>query len=260
MTGPRENILLQTVDTLLDARRTSHPIPDLPAGLVPLDMSEVYFVQDAIAETFGPIGGWKVGAATPDATPLFAPMPFAWIAPSGSTLSGPRWRYRGVEAEIAFLVGEDLPPRDLATGEAPYTREEVLAAMASCHPAIEVLESAFIDPMQATKLAFLADLQMHGGFLYGPAFDAWRTFDFNTDTVTLTIDGIIRVQRTGSNTSGDLLKLLPWLANQGATRTGGLHAGQWITTGSWTGNTPSTSNSAVTVQFQTAGHVALRYE
>ena len=260
MTGPRENILLQTVDALLDARRTSHPIPDLPADLVPRDMPEVYFVQDAVAQAFGPIGGWKIGATTPDATPVFAPMPSAWIAPSGSTLSGPRWRYRGVEAEIAFLVGEDLPPRDLAAGEAPYTREETLAAMASCHPAIEVLESAFIDPMQATKLAFLADLQMHGGFLYGPAFDAWRTFDFNSEKVTLLIEGVVRVDRTGSNTSGDLLKLLPWLANEGATRTGGLRAGQWITTGSWTGNTPSTSNSAVTVQFQTAGQVALRYE
>ena len=255
MTGPRENILLQAVDALLDARRTNSPILDLPANLLPLDMTEVYYVQDAIAAAFGPIGGWKIGAATPDATPVFGPMPAAWIAPSGSLLTGPRWRYRGVEAEIAFLVGKDLPPRT-----EPYSREEALAAIASCHPAIEVLESAFIDPMQATKLAFLADLQMHGGFIYGPAFEAWRTFDFNSEKVTLTIDGVIRVERTGSNTSGDLLKLIPWLANEGAPRTGGLRAGQWITTGSWTGNTPSTSNSAVNVQFQTAGNVSLRYE
>ena len=260
MTGTRENILLEAVDALLDARRTPCPIADLPADLIPLDMSEVYYVQDAIALAFGPIGGWKVGATTHDATPLFAPMPAAWIAPSGSLLTGPRWRYRGVEAEIAFLVGQDLPPRNLDAGEAPYTREEALAAMASCHPAIEVLESAFIDPMQAKKLAFLADLQMHGGFVYGPPFEAWRTFDFNTEKVTLLIDGVIRVERTGSNTSGDLLKLIPWLANEGAARTGGLRAGQWITTGSWTGNTPSTSNSSVNVHFQTAGNVSLRYE
>jgi 2-keto-4-pentenoate hydratase len=254
MTGPRENILLQAVDALLDARRTASPIADLPAELIPLDMAEVYFVQDAIAQAFGPIGGWKIGAATPDATPVFAPMPAAWIAPSGSELTGPRWRYRGVEAEIAFLVGKDLPPR--AT---PYTREEALAAMASCHPAIEVLESAFLDPMQATKLAFLADLQMHGGFLYGPAFEAWRTFDFNTENVTLTIDGVVRVERTGSNTSGDLLKLIPWLANEGAARTGGLRAGQWITTGSWTGNTLANKDSRVDVDFTHAGHVHLRF-
>ena len=255
MTGPRENILLQTVDTLLDARHSNNPIADLPADLIPVDIPEVYFVQDAVAAAFGPIGGWKIGAATPDATPVFAPMPAAWIAASGSTLSGSRWRFRGLEAEIAFLVGHDLPPRTQ-----PYTREEALAAMASCHPAIEVLESAFIDPTQATKFASLADLQMHGGFLYGPAFENWQTTNFNTETVVLAVDGVIRVERTGSNTSGDLLKLIPWLANHGATRTGGLRAGQWITTGSWTGNTLATSSSAVDVDFTTAGHVDLRYE
>jgi 2-keto-4-pentenoate hydratase len=260
MTGPREAILLQAVDTLLDARRTNTPIPDLPADLIPADMYEVAFVQDAIAAAFGSTGGYKIGAATPDATPAFAPMPSAWVAPSGSTLSGPRYRFRGVECEIAFLVGKDLPPRDIAAGAEPYTREEALAAMASCHPAIEVLESAFIEPMKATKLAYLADLQMHGGFVYGPAFTLWRTFDFNTDTVTLAIDGVLRVERTGSNTSGDLLKLLPWLANQGAARTGGLKAGQWITTGSWTGYTLATPASTVEVRFHTAGRVDLRYE
>lgn len=253
MPTPRETLLLRTADTLLAARHTNTPLADLPPDLVPLDIPEVSFVQDALAAAFGPVGGYKVGAATPDATPLFAPMPAAWIAPSGTTLSGPRFRYRGLEAEIAFLVGQDLPPRP-----APYTREEALAAMASCHPAIEVLESAFIDPLQATKLAYLADLQMHGGFVYGPPVDNWQSIDFNAEHVTLSVDGVLRIERTGSNTSGDLLKLIPWLANQGA-RTGGLRAGQWITTGSWTGNTPATAASVVNVHFSAAGSVNLRY-
>jgi 2-keto-4-pentenoate hydratase len=254
MTGPRENILIQTIDTLLDARRASTPIADLPADLVPLDMSEVYFVQDAIAKSFGEIGGYKIGAPTPEAMPIFAPMPAAWIGASGSNLSGPQWRFRGLEAEIAFLVGEDLPPRST-----PYTREEALAAMASCHPAIEVLESAFIDPMQASKLAYLADLQMHGGFIYGPAFENWQTADFNAEHVVLSVDGVIRVERTGSNTSGDLLKLIPYLANEGAARTGGLYKGQWITTGSWTGYTLASKDSRVDVEFSTAGRVEVHF-
>jgi len=241
---------LETVNVLLDARRSFAPIADLPAELVPADMDEVYFVQDQVAAAYGQIGGWKIGAANAEATPAYAPMPLAWMAPGGSTLTGERWRYRGLEAEIAFLVGEDLPPRDV-----PYTREEALAAMASCHPVIEVLESAFVDPAQASKMAALGDLQMHGGFVYGPAFDAWKGFDFNAETVVLAVDGIIRVERTGSNTSGDLLKLVPWLANEGSVRTGGLKKGQWITTGSWTGNTLATSSSSVSVDFGAAGHV-----
>jgi 2-keto-4-pentenoate hydratase len=98
---------------------------------------------------------------------------------------------------------------------------------------------------------------MHGGFVYGPSFAGWHTLDFNTESVVLAVDGIIRVERTGSNTSGDLLKLIPWLANEGATRTGGLRKGQWITTGSWTGNTLATASSSVSVDFSTAGHVDL---
>ena len=69
----------------------------------------------------------------------------------------------------------------------------------------------------------------------------------------------MRVERTGSNTSGDLLKLLPWLANEGAARTGGLRAGQWITTGSWTGNTLASAGSSVDVTFSTAGSVSFHF-
>jgi 2-keto-4-pentenoate hydratase len=254
MTGDREKDLLSAANMLLDARRTGVKLEDLPEHLRPVDVPEIYAIQDAVALAFGEIGGWKIGAPTPEATPLFAPMPAEWMASTGATLSGERFAHRGLEAEIAFLVGEDLPPRDTA-----YTREEVIAAMASCHPVIEELETAFVDPLKANRNSMLADLQMHGGFIYGPAFADWRAVDFNTERVTLAVDGSVRVERTGSNTSGDQLKLLPWLANEGAARTGGLRRGQWITTGSWTGNTLAFAGSSVDVEFSTVGSVSLRF-
>jgi 2-keto-4-pentenoate hydratase len=252
MTGPREAILLEAADLLLDARRTGHTLTDLPPELQPADLAEAYFIQDTLAEAYGPIGGYKIGAPTLEATPVFAPMPQAWMAASGSTLTGNR--YRGLEAEIAFLVGQDLPPR-----AEPYTREEALAAMASCHPVIEILESGLTDPMQAAKLAAMADLQMHGGFVYGPAFPDWHKVDFHAETVVLAVNGVIRVEGVGSNTSGDLLRLLPWLANEGAARTSGLRAGQWITTGSWTGYTLADAGSTAAASFGSAGHVDLHF-
>jgi len=252
MTGSREQELTAAADALLNARRTGETLTDLPTELQPVDLVEVYFVHGLLAAAYGEIGGWKIGAPNAEATPLFAPMPRAWMAASGSLLSGNR--YRGLEAEIAFLVGEDLPPRDT-----PYTRVEVVAAMASCHPVIEVLESGLSDPMTVTKNSMLADLQMHGGFVYGPAFPGWESVDFNAEKVTLSVDGIVRVERVGSNTSGDLVKLLPWLANEGAARTGGLRKGQWITTGSWTGNTLASAGSVVDVAFSTVGGVGLRF-
>ena len=253
MTGSREEQLIEAADSLLDARRTGTLLPDLPEALRPIDMDEVYFVQDRMALSYGEIGGWKVGAPNADATPTFAPMPAQWMAASGSKLRG--MRYRGLEAEIAFLMGQDLPPR-----EQPYTHEEVLASVASCHPIIEVLEVAFAYPTTVTRKSAIADLQLHGAFVYGPAYADWRTVDFTAEHVTLAVDGIVRVERTGSNTAGNLLRLLPWLANEGATRTGGLRAGQWVTTGSWTGNTLADSTSVVDVAFSTVGEADLRFE
>jgi 2-keto-4-pentenoate hydratase len=254
MNGPDERRILDATDALLDARRTGRTLTDLPANLQPQSIEEAYAIQDRIAAALGEIGGWKIGAPSADATPMYAPMPLAWIAATGNTLAGERWRYRGLEAEIAFLVGRDLPPR-----AQPYTREETLAAMASCHPAVEVLEPAFEDPSTATRMAMIADLQMHGGFVYGAAAANWQSIDFNKERVMLAVDGIVRVERTGSNTAGDLLRLLPWLANEGAARTGGLRKGQWITTGSWTGNTLASPGSAVEAVFSTAGRVDLRF-
>ncbi len=254
ISGAREKDLMEAANLLLDARRTHTPIADLPTGLQPTSLEEVARVHQEMILAYGEIGGWKIGAGTPDATPFFAPMPRAWMAASGAILSGPSFRYRVLEAEIAFLLGHDLPPRST-----PYTREEVVAAIASCHPIIEELESGLTDPKAANNFSALADLQMHGGFVYGPACADWKDIDFSKENVTLAIDGAVRVERTGSNTSGDLYRLLPYLANEGAARTGGLKAGQWITTGSWTGNTPAIPGAQVEATFAHAGRVTLSF-
>jgi 2-keto-4-pentenoate hydratase len=252
ITGAREQQLISAAATLLDARRTTKPMEDLPVELQPVNLEEAYFVQDRLSLAYGEIGGWKVGAPSADATPIFAPMAKAWIVPGGSVLK--EHRYRGLEAEIAFLLGKDLPPR-----ETPYTHDEVVEAIASCHPAIEVLESGLVDPVTTTKMSMMADMQMHGGFVYGPAFPEWKKIDFSTERVELSVDGAVRVERTGSNTSGNLMRLLPWLANEGAARTGGLKSGQWVTTGSWTGVTVALADSNVDVRFSTAGRVTLKF-
>ncbi|MGP8260811.1 MAG: 2-keto-4-pentenoate hydratase [Acidobacteriaceae bacterium] len=260
MSEARNAQLTQAAQLLIDARKNHSPIAALPAELQPQSLEEAAYVHGIIIAAFGPIGGWKIGAGSPDATPFFAPMPVIWMVPSGTLLEGPRFRFRVLEAEIAFKLGKDLPPR--AT---PYTRDEVVDAIASCHPIIEELESGLIDPKApGNHMSALADLQMHGGFIYGPACPVvgdkdWKSIDFKSETVKLTVNGKVEVERTGSNTSGDLMRLLPYLANEGAARTGGLKTGQWITTGSWTGNTPACPGSLVEAAFARAGRVSLRF-
>jgi 2-keto-4-pentenoate hydratase len=253
----RKTELLSAADLLLKARRTATPVADLPAPLQATSIEEAYFVQDAMARALQPegISAWKVGAPSPDATPLFGPMISAWIGDDACVLTDPRHRLRGLEAEISFLIGKDLPPR-----QAPYTREDLVAAIASCHPAIEELEAGLTEPSKVARFTMIADLQMHGGFIHGPAVTDWQKIDFARESVTLAVDGSVKVERTASNTAGtDLLRLVLYLANEGAARTGGLKRGSWITTGSWTGNTFAPAGSRVDVRFSTAGGVSLRF-
>ena len=255
ITPQNRDRLRQASEILLEARRTVTPITELPAKLRPTTLSEAYFLQGVVIEELGAIAGWKVGAPSPDTTPVFGPMFDFGVAPSGSLIASRMRRMRGVEAEIAFLIGRDLPTRS-----APYTRDEVVSAIASAHPAIELLESAYTDPDAVDRLSMIGDLQMHGGFVYGPAFAKWRDFDYSIENVTVSIDGAIRTDK-GANAAGpDILRLVQWLANEGQPRTGGLRAGQWITTGSWMGKTLATPGSVVHVHFNHFGDVTAIFE
>ncbi|HVJ09170.1 MAG TPA: hypothetical protein VM554_12380 [Acidisarcina sp.] len=246
----------QAAELLLKARRTGNPIDELPEALRPHTQEEAYALQDTIAEALGAIGGWKIGVPNPQATPLFGPMPLmGGFARSGDTLAEDYRRLRGLEAEIAFRFGRDLPVRPQ-----PYSREEVLAAIESCHPAIEVLESGFTDPDKVDRLSMIGDLQMNGGFVYGESLPHWRDIDFGAEGVTISVDGAVRVEARGSCGAGsDLVHLLVWLANEGQYRTGGLNAGDWVTTGSWTGKTMAEAHSEAVVHFEHFGSVSIRF-
>jgi hypothetical protein len=75
--GARKQQLMDAANLLLDARRTATPIDDLPLDLQPENVDEAYFVQDTISAAYGPVGGWKIGAPTPEASPMYAPLPAA---------------------------------------------------------------------------------------------------------------------------------------------------------------------------------------
>lgn len=252
-----EDRMRQAAELLLQARRELVPIAELPVELRPRTLEEAYVLQDVVAAAMGPIGGWKVGAPSPEATPLFSAMPlWGGFAASGDRISKTLRRMRGIEAEIAFRMGLDLPPRDHA-----YTRDEVIAAIASAHPAIELLESAFADPDKTDRLSVIGDLQVNGGFVYGPALDGWIAVPLAQESVTVSVDGAIRFEGTASNSAGtDLLRLVTWLANEGSVRTRGLHAGDWITTGSWSGKSPASEGSTAEIRFSSFGTVIVRFE
>jgi 2-keto-4-pentenoate hydratase len=248
--------LRQSAELLLAARRERAPIPELPLKLRPATLAEAYHLQGILTAALGEIGGWKVGAPAADAVPVRSPMPlWGGYARSGATLAATFSRWRGVEAEIAFLLGADLPAREL-----PYSREEVLAAIAGAHPAIEILESAFDDPDKVDRLSIIGDLQSNGGFAYGDSVPNWRELDLTREQATMIVDGVVRVEATGSNPGGtDLMRLVTWLVNDRREHHDGLKAGDWITTGSWTGKMLASPGSEVVARFSNFGEVQILF-
>ena len=234
---------------LLNARQGT-PVPTGPA---PADEAQAYRVQALVMAQLGEIGGWKVGAPGPDGPISCAPMPQAGIVQAPYVFDASVFTQREVESEICFRMGRDLPPRTV-----PYTREEVLAAIATCHPGVEVLQSRLTTPDAAGPLALLADFIQTGAYAVGAQIGGWRAVDFAALPVTQTIEGGATRHATG-NPAGDMIRLVTWLANRGAAWAGGLRAGEVVTCGSWTGKTPAPPESTVTAAFAGATPVVIAF-
>lgn len=234
-------------EILLRARREK-PIADLPEDLRPRSEAEAYAVQDAVARALGPVIGWKVGASAPDAEPACAPLLAGTIHESPARLDAQAFALRGIEAEIAFRFG--AAPERSETG---FDRDSVLGAIATAHPAIEVCESRFHDHSAIDPLTKLADNNLNGALVLGPAWADWRRLEAAAQPVAVTIDEREIAARRGGNAAGDLFRLLVWLAEHLARRGRPLRAGDIVTTGSWTGMHVAGTAKRVGVSFPGVG-------
>lgn len=242
--------MTDTVEALIAARETRKWLTGLESR--PADEAEAYAIQDAVARRLGPVTAWKVGAATPDAEPFRAPINAATVFEGTGHLPANLFQVIGVEAEIAYRFGRDLPAR-----EQPYTRDEVLDAVASVHPAWEIVDTRFTGFGSQDRLSHMADQFNHGALIVGPAIADWHALDPLTESVTLEVDGETKVETVGGNSAGDPVRLLVWMANVGARSFGGLHAGEVVTTGSCTGTVFVQPGSRSVARYGTMGMLTL---
>jgi 2-keto-4-pentenoate hydratase len=246
------------VITMARQGRTPRPL-DLPIALRPRDVAEAYAVQDAVVRERGEVVGWKVGAASPQAQPARAALTrdSVWVAQAGQavSLSANGFAVMGVEAELVYELGADLPARTT-----PYTAAEVLAAMVSVRAAIEVCDTRYAAWGQQGEWSRLADQACHGALIVGSGTAHVHAVQPLAQGVTLSVNGSVAVQHvTWGNPAGDPLRLLVWLANEGARSLGGLRAGQWVTTGSCTGTVMVAPGTGVAVEFPGLGRAGLQW-
>ena len=211
---------------LVAARRERRLIERLPLDCRPGDLAAGYAVQAQVAGMLGAIGGWKIGAADPGGTPLYAPIFVTDIHQSGATLAGKEFPCAIIEAEIAFRLLQDLRVGDVAHDAASVARavERV--------PALEIYRSRYREPGAAEEAEQLADCLANGGLIVGVGVEsviaggAMPTWD-----IDLAVDDTLKQVRAARHPAGDPLQLVVWLANH-LNRCGSLlSAGQVVTTG-----------------------------
>lgn len=209
---------------LLEARRARRRIVRLPEACRPADAATGYAAQAQLAAALGDIGGWKIGAGGPDETPLYAPILAHEIHPGGGTLSLADFPGALLEAELAFRLRRDLPPRVVA-----HDLDEVAAAVEML-PALEIYGSRFIDPAAVSEGENLADCLANAGLIVGaPASSA--PFGEREWDIALDIDGQVEAVHAKRHPVGDPLRLVVWLANRLNAVGDRLRAGQVVTTG-----------------------------
>ena len=136
-----KNAIAAASKVLHDHWRGGTKLAGLDAAQRPHDRNEAYAIQAAIEQySSAPLFGWKI-AATSEAGqkhinvdgPMAGRILAETVIADGGTASMAGNDMRVAEPEFAFRMGVDLPAR-----AAPYTVQEVLDAVDTLHPAIEI--------------------------------------------------------------------------------------------------------------------------
>lgn len=243
---------------LLRERASGEPYAPIPAECRPATVEDGMRISEKIAHQFGRrTVAWKAGFSSPKqmadlgaASPPWGRMFEGMVYESPATLPGRVYRQPLMEAEVAFRLGTDLPPRS-----GGYTPAEVADAVASAHIAIEGADVRFRDGLAAGLPSIIADSFAVQALVIGPPIAGWREIDLNTLAVELLVDGEVR----GTAFAGDArcrpFDVLVAMANDLASRGLGFEAGQFVTTGA--AATPSLAGrgQAVVARFAGIGDV-----
>jgi len=210
-------------------------IAELPVAQRPKTEAEGHAIQAAFAEhSSQPVAGWKIAATSKAGQqhlaidgPLAGRVLMERVLPDQLTLDLQHNLMAVVEAELAFVFGEDLPPQ-----EQPYSVKQVMEAVADLRPTIEIPDSRYSDFTKVGKAQLLADNACAWWLVAGAAAPSdWRYADLREHQVQLYRNGQLAGEGIGSNVLGDPREALTWLVNDVNSRGETLKAGQLVTTG-----------------------------
>jgi 2-keto-4-pentenoate hydratase len=229
----------QAAQVIWDHWQSGQVLIALPEACRPWTPSQGYAAQAQLPVVSGrKVLGWKIAATSVNGQlhinvggPLAGRLLSGQVFESGATVPSAGNRMRVAEPEFAFAMAQDLPPQT-----EPYTQPQVMATVASLHPALEVPDSRLEPFTAAGEAQLLADNACARHLVLGPAApDVWRDLDLSAYPVHARVQHSNQLKYTrdgtGGNVLGDPRIALTWLANQLSSLGITLQKGHVVTTG-----------------------------
>lgn len=249
---------------LVAVKQTIEPTAVL-SGHADMTRDRAYKVQLAAlqAEAAGAdrLVGWKMGG-TRITDPTASPDPsFAYILHSDSLASGAQVsaaRYVNgdllVEAEIAFIMGDDLEGTD-------HSPESVMAAVAEVAGAIELIDVRITpgeDGAVPTMNHMIAANLSHAGLILTDERLRLDAVDVVAESATVFVDGEAQATGGGNQIMGSSpIDALVWIANALPTQGRHLQAGDVVITGSLYDNPTIVAGHMARVEFDSFGSISV---
>jgi 2-keto-4-pentenoate hydratase len=258
-----DNQIAAASQTLHDHWRAGTKFGGLDAPLRPRDRADGYAIQGRIEKyASGSLFGWKI-AATSEAgqkhinvdSPMAGRILPETVIPDGGTASMAGNEMRVGEPEFAFRMAKDLPPRISL-----YSVQDVLDAVDTLHPAIEIPDSRFKDFVGAGAAQIIADNACAHLFVLGAATTSnWRALDLVEEKPVIQLRGKQYIGH-GKNVLGDPRVALAWLANELSQLGVTLRAGEVVTTGTCHPPLPIQSGDVLEADFGVIGKVSVAFK
>jgi 2-keto-4-pentenoate hydratase len=249
--------LAGTADALAVARRQMQRLPEFP-GPPPATLADAYDLQLQVQLALGGEQvGWKIGCTSETArrmlgadAPFGGPLPDFRIFQSGDTVPTGADAVRGVEPELALRLGR---PR-----AAPYTVDEMLAAIDAVHPAIEIVNRRVTGAMGGPLFCVIADGAANDALVLGEP----RRLGEIADLAAVAVQAFVNdVPRTGGHSSAALggpAQALTWLVNDLSRRGIAMPAGYVVATGLLTEFIVGQPGERIEAVFEGVGRVTVQ--
>lgn len=219
------------------------------------DLDDAYRIQEMVVERRMAAGhrptGWKMGlTSSPEAVPIVGTLLDDMVVPSGTRLDLSSMVAPLIEAELAFVVGEQIRPDsdEAAIAGGPH---EVAAAL-------EVIDYRTRD--SSSSIDWVADNATVAYAVVGQRHRLGEVTSLRQLRVDLECEGESIATGAGSLVMGDPLRAISWLARHLAERGKSLEPGEIVLTGSLTGHHEVAPGRTYAATFDEIGSVSVVFD